>query len=140
MTDRTPRWVYRFKNYKRAFILLREAIESEKELTQLEKEGCIQRFEYAFELGWKTMKDFLEGEGVSLPVITPATVIRAAFEARLITDGQVWTDALDARNKMSHTYDFSKFEQVIADISKRYLAAMESLYMFFLEKEADYAG
>jgi len=140
MTDNTPRWLYRFKNYKRAFVLLREAIESEKELTQLEKEGCIQRFEYAFELGWKTMKDFLEGEGVSLPVITPVAVIRAAFEARLIPDGQVWTDALDARNKMSHTYDFSKFEQVIADISKRYLAAMESLYMFFLEKEAAYGG
>lgn len=140
MTDSTPRWLYRFKNYKRAFILLREAIESEKKLTQLEKEGCIQRFEYAFELGWKTMKDFLEGEGVSLPVITPATVIRAAYEARLVHDGQVWMDALDARNKMSHTYDFSKFEQVIADISQRYLAAMEALYMFFLEKEAGYGG
>lgn len=140
MTDSAPRWLYRFKNYKRAFILLREAIESEKELTQLEKEGCIQRFEYAFELGWKTMKDFLEGEGVSLPVITPATVIRAAFEARLIQDGQVWMDALDARNKMSHTYDFSKFEQVIADIARHYLAAMEEIYMFFLEKEAEHAG
>jgi nucleotidyltransferase substrate binding protein (TIGR01987 family) len=140
MTNSTPRWLYRFKNYKRAFVLLREAIESEKELTQLEKEGCIQRFEYAFELAWKTMKDFLEGEGVSLPVITPATVIRAAFEARLIPDGQVWTDALDARGKISHTYDFSKFEQVIADISKRYLAAMESLYMFFLGKEAEYVN
>jgi nucleotidyltransferase substrate binding protein (TIGR01987 family) len=119
---------------------LREAIEADKELNQLEKEGCIQRFEYAFELAWKTMKDFLEGEGMSLPVITPVTVIRAAFEARLIQDGQVWTEALDARNKMSHTYDFSKFEQVIADISQRYLAAMEALYMFFLEKEADYDG
>lgn len=140
MTDSTPRWLYRFKNYKRAFVLLREAIESEKELTQLEKEGCIQRFEYAFELGWKTMKDFLEGEGVSLPVVTPATVIRAAYEARLIHGGQVWMDALDARNKMSHTYDFSKFEQVINDISQRYLAAMEALYMFFLEKEVNYGG
>jgi hypothetical protein len=25
----TPRWLYRFNNYKRAFTLLREAIESE---------------------------------------------------------------------------------------------------------------
>ncbi len=138
MADSTPRWLYRFKNYKRAFILLREAIEAEEELTQLEKEGCVQRFEYAFELGWKTMKDFLAAEGVSLPVITPATVIRAAFEARLIQDGQVWMEALDARNKMSHTYDFSKFERVIADIAQRYLAAMEALYMFFLAKEAEH--
>jgi hypothetical protein len=59
MADGTPRWLYRFKNHKRAFVLLREAIEAEKELTQLEKEGCIQRFGYAFELGWKAMRDYL---------------------------------------------------------------------------------
>ena len=40
-----PRWQYRFDNYKRAFILLREAMEKET-LSQLEQEGTIQRFEY----------------------------------------------------------------------------------------------
>ena len=41
MTDDAPRWLYRFDNYRRAFSLLREAIEltEEKEPTQLEKEG-----------------------------------------------------------------------------------------------------
>ena len=134
--DNTPRWLYRFNNYKRAFTLLREAVESEKPLTQLEKEGCIQRFEYAFELAWKVMKDYLEGEGLVISPLTPANVIRTAFEARLIADGQVWMDALDARNKMSHTYDLAKFEEVIADIRSSYLAAMEAAYMFFLEKAA----
>ena len=132
--DNTPRWLYRFDNYKRAFILLREAIESEKPLTQLEKEGCIQRFEYAFELAWKTIKDYLEGEGLIISPLTPSNVIRTAFEARVIAEGQVWFDALDARNKMSHTYDLAKFEQVITDIRSSYLAAMEAVYMFFLEK------
>lgn len=37
-------------------------------------------------------------------------------------------------------YDFSKFEQLIANIAQRYLAALDALYMFFLEKEAEYAG
>jgi nucleotidyltransferase substrate binding protein (TIGR01987 family) len=138
MVESPPRWLNRFKNYKRAFILLREAIEAKKDLTQLGEEGCIQRFEYSFELAWKTMKDYLEWEWVSLTLITPLYVIKAAFEARLIQDGQVWMDALDARNKMSHTYDFSKFEQVIDDISRRYLEAMEEIYMFFLEKEVGF--
>jgi nucleotidyltransferase substrate binding protein (TIGR01987 family) len=100
----------------------------------LEKEGCIQRFEYAFELAWKTMKDYLESEGLVISPMTPANVIRTAFEARIITDGQIWFDALDARNKMSHTYDLAKFEMVIVDIRSSYLAAMEAVYLFFLEK------
>ncbi len=43
-----PRWVYRFDNYKQAFILLRAAITKLETvgLNQLEKEGTIQRFEY----------------------------------------------------------------------------------------------
>ncbi len=135
--DKTPRWLYRFNNYKRAFTLLREAVTSEKALTQLEKEGCIQRFEYAFELAWKVMKDYPESEGLIISPLTPANVVRAAFEARLIADGQVWMDALDARNKMSHTYDFAKFEKVIADIRSSYLASMEEVYLFFLEKAVE---
>jgi len=136
--DNTPRWLYRFNNYKRAFTLLREAIESERPLTQLEKEGCIQRFEYAFELAWKVMKDYLEDEGLVIRPMTPAHVIRTAFEAKIIADGQAWMDALDARNQMSHTYDLAKFEKVITDIRSSYLAAMEAAYLFFLEKSVSH--
>ncbi len=48
MENSTPRWVYRFDNYRRAFTLLREAItiRQQRELTPLENEGVIQRFKY----------------------------------------------------------------------------------------------
>jgi nucleotidyltransferase substrate binding protein (TIGR01987 family) len=135
MTEK-PRWQYRFDNFKRAYILLREAMAqaAERALSQLEKEGIIQRFEYTIELAWKTMKDYLESQNLVLDQITPRAVIKEAFAAKLITEGQVWMDALDARNKMSHTYDFKKFEEVIADIQKHYLAAIEALYFKLLEQ------
>jgi nucleotidyltransferase substrate binding protein (TIGR01987 family) len=136
MADDTPRWKYRFDNYKRAFTLLREGIESgdESPLSQLEKEGLIQRFEYTMELAWKVMKDYLLSENVVFEQVTPRAIIRKAFEAKLVSDGQTWMDALDARNKMSHTYNFVEFEKVIEDIRKRYLAVMDELYAFLLEK------
>ena len=130
------RWHYRFDNFKRAFVLLREAIElrGDKELSQLEKEGIIQRFEYTMELAWKTMKDYLESQNVVLERLTPRAVIKDAFEAKLITDGQAWLDALDARNKMSHTYDVNEFEKVIQRIESDYLAVIESLYQTLFDE------
>ena len=127
-----PRWEYRFDNYKRAFILLREAMEKET-LSQLEQEGVIQRFEYTMELAWKTMRDYLESQNVVFDQITPRAVIRQAFEAGLVKDGETWQNALDARNKMSHTYNFETFEKVIADIRQHYLAALDALYFDLLE-------
>lgn len=133
--DSTPRWLYRFDNFKRAYTLLREAMEQAEEqgLTQLEKEGVIQRFEYTIELAWKTMKDYLEYQNLVFPQITPRTIIRESFAARLIKDGQTWMDALDARNRMSHTYDLAEFERVIEDIKRHYLPVVEALYFDLLE-------
>ena len=132
MTD-APRWKYRFDNYKRAFTLFREAMEKET-LTQLEQEGAIKRFEYTMELAWKTMKDYLESQNVVFDQITPRAVIRRAFEAGLIKDGETWQNALDARNKMSHTYNFETFEQVIADIRSHYLAVLDDLHLYLLQE------
>jgi len=128
-----PRWKYRFVNYKRAFNLLREAMEQET-LSQLEQEGVIQRFEYTMELAWKTMKDYLESQNVVFDQITPRAVIRRAFEAGIIKDGETWQNALDARNKMSHTYNFETFGKVVADIRQQYLAVLDDFYFFLIQE------
>ena len=128
MTE-TVRWQYRFRNFSRAYILLGEAVEpGVAELNELEREGAIQRFQYTFQLAWLTLKDRLEYGGVILAEVTPRSVIREAYAARLIDDAEVWTDMLVDRNLMAHTYDFAKFEAVIANISSRYLAVLGELY------------
>ncbi len=138
-TPDKPRWLYRFDNYKRAFLLLREAIAimQTRDLTQLEKEGIIQRFEYTWELAWKVLKDYLEYTGIVLDTVTPASVIKAAFAAKLIETGDVWMQALDARNKMAHTYDLKTFEQIIADIRASYLSLFDELHLTLLSRLSD---
>lgn len=137
MPDDKPRWLYRFDNYKRAFALLREAIElaNVRKLSALEEEGIIQRFEYTWELAWKLLADLLAAEGVSLETITPRSVIRAAFAARLIADGEAWMGALDARNRMAHTYNLAEFEIVVAEIQTSYLSLFEALHTLVLARE-----
>ena len=131
------RWKQRFQNFDRAFLLLREALERKPEaLSMLEKEGVIQRFEYTVELARKTLKDYLEAGGLVISPVTPSQVVKEAFAAKVITEGQLWIDMLDNRNLLSHTYtyDSSVFEQAVQAMADHYLAAMEKLHEFFSQK------
>lgn len=86
------------------------------------------------ELAWNVMKDYLEAQNVVLPQITPRAVIREAFEAQLIGDGEAWMDALDDRNKMSHTYSFERFEEVLERVRRRYVQAMDDLHVLLFDE------
>jgi len=129
------RWKQRFQNFDRAVVLLREPIERGVEnLTDLEKQGTIQRFDIAVELAWKTLKDYLEYEGKTLALLTPRNVIKEAFAVGILRDGHVWLAMLDHRNLLSHTYDASTFEAAVLAIRDRYQGAIESLHEWFLEQ------
>ena len=135
MSDQDIRWKQRFLNFQRAFVLLREAIDMEPaQLNQLEKEGIIQRFEYTFELAWKVLKDKVESDGIILDYISPKAVVREAFAAKYINDADGWLKMIGDRNLMSHTYDFAKFEQVIAEIRACYLGLLDELYFQLLQE------
>jgi nucleotidyltransferase substrate binding protein (TIGR01987 family) len=129
------RWKQRFANFDRAFVLLREALErGPAALSALEKEGVIQRFEYTFELAWKLLKDYLDAEGAVIAPITPRQVIKDAFAAKLITDGQAWIEMLDHRNLLAHTYDASVFEAAVDAIAKQHLLTLSPMHAWFTEK------
>ena len=129
------RWKQRFQNFDRAYTLLRQALENgPAALNPLEKEGVIQRFEYSFDLAWKTVKDYLEQGGVVFPTVTPRHVLKEAFAAKVLSDGQVWIDMLDHRNLLSHTYNFASIEVAVQALAARYLPAMAALHEFFRQE------
>lgn len=129
------RWKQRFDNYRRAVALLREPIERKIEtLSTLEQEGTAHRFEFAVELGWKTLKDYMESESFVIDPVTPRNVVKEAFAARILDDGQVWIDMLDHRNLLSHKYDRATFEKAVVAIRDRYLGALETLQQWFTER------
>ena len=135
MSDQDIRWKQRFNNFQRAFLLLREAMEIEPDaLSQLEKEGIIQRFEYTFELAWKTLKDKMEFDGIVLDKISPRAVVREAFAAKYIDDAGTWLKMIGDRNLMSHTYEFAKFEAVIETIRVAYLPLLDEWYSSLIEE------
>lgn len=129
------RWKQRLENFERAFLLLQDAFKKDpSQMSDLEKEGVIQRFEYTFELAWKTLHDYLVYSGVSFDQITPRSVIKQAFAAKIVKDGQTWIDMLEQRNLMSHTYDSKIFEDAFSNISQHYLVALEQVFTWLKEK------
>jgi nucleotidyltransferase substrate binding protein (TIGR01987 family) len=131
----TIRWQQRFQNLDRAIELLRQPLaDGVERLSILEKEGLVQRFEFTLELAWKTLKDYLEYSGVVIEPATPRNVVKEAFAAKILSDGQVWIDMLDHRNLLSHTYDEKAFCSAVEALADRYLSAMLALHKWFLER------
>ncbi len=105
---RELRWRQRFEHLRRAYSRLDAACQQDS-YSELELAGLIQMFEFTFELAWKTMKDLLTYEGFE--VNSPREAIRVGLSAGLVGDGVVWMEALESRNRFSHTYDAKAAEE-----------------------------
>lgn len=130
------RWVQRFNNYAKALAKLEQAVQHINEnyaideegridkddfLDDIIKEGLIQRFEYTHELAWKVVKDFLREAGNN-QIFGSKDATREAFSEGLITNGDVWMDMIQSRNRTSHTYNEATADDIFLKIVKEYTA------------------
>ena len=89
-------------NYLRAVQRLGEALEEyAANPTDTVRDGVIQRFEFTFDLAWKSLKEYMQDQGATTPLQFPKQVLREAYAAELIDDERLWLDMLDARNSTS---------------------------------------
>lgn len=127
------RWKQRFVNFEKAFLQLKDAIERFDQLDDLAKEGLVQRFEYTFELAWKTLKDYLESEGIINQF--PREVLKQGFHVNVLNNGELWIDMLEKRNLLTHTYDQDNFNLALELINESYFPEITHLYEFFRRKK-----
>ncbi len=132
-----PRWQQRFANYQRAYAQLASAVElmRSRELSDLEKQGVIQAFEFTWELAWNVLKDYLNWQGET-EITGARDAIRESFKRGLIEEGQIWMAMLQDRNRTSHTYNESTMREILASIDTSYQGQLASLQSRF-EKLAD---
>ncbi|MGB8376529.1 MAG: nucleotidyltransferase substrate binding protein [Salegentibacter sp.] len=121
------RWHQRLKNYEKALIQLNKATDltKERDLSELERQGLIQYFEFTHELAWNVMKDFFAYQG-NPEIRESRDATREAFKFGLINNGEAWMDMIISRNRTTHTYDEKTAIEIAHAILKEYVVVFNN--------------
>ncbi|WP_457622327.1 nucleotidyltransferase substrate binding protein [Persephonella sp.] len=113
----------KIKTFEKALERLEEAANIAKD--ELDRDGTIQRFEFAVELLWKTLKAILEYQGIDC--YSPRNCIKEAFKANLIDDDEIILDMLEDRNLSSHIYSEATSKEIFTRIKNIYIPYLKRL-------------
>lgn len=102
---------------------LREAVAQPE--TDLVRDAVIRRFEFTFELVWKSLKLYLDRQGLDCG--DPRSTLKKAFAEGLIhspDEADVWLQALEDRNLTSHAYDEALAIRIYQHVVRVYVALL----------------
>lgn len=99
-----------------------EPIENDRDVA-----GILQGFAFTFEIAWKMVQDETDRRGFTEK--GPRLALSAGLRAGVIpiSDADLWSDALEDRNLVSHTYRPDWARDLAARIGGKYLAMFERL-------------
>ena len=89
--------------------------------SDLIRDATIQRFEFTFEVVWKTLKLYLERQGHECG--GPRPTLKKAFAENLIPtpeEADVWLQMIEDRNLTSHAYDEALANRIYRRIVQDY--------------------
>ena len=106
---------------KKATISLEKSVKEYKiNPTEFVRDSCIKRFEYTYELSWKTLKRFLEETSANpneIDLMTFQEIIREANEkSLLLSDWDTWKVYRIYRGTTSHAYNEDKANEIYLEI------------------------
>ena len=102
------------KDLKKANQRLKEAVKLSP--TRIHKDATIQRFEFTFELAWKTIQEYVRDQGFNCN--SPKNCIREVARLEIIDNPEDWFVFLDNRNLIAHTYNEKLSDQIYRKILK----------------------
>ncbi len=117
----------KFTNFNNALERLKEAVEEyAHNNSDVVRDGVIQRFEFTYELAWKTTKQYLEEIGI-VDKNSPKAVFKEAYTQKLIVNEQNWLLMLNDRNMTTHVYKKEIAQKISERIIQCYIKEFELL-------------
>jgi len=124
-----------FKQFSEANSRLSEAINLEEE-SDIKRDAVIKRFEFNYELLWKTFKHIARYE--KMECFSPKGCFKIAFKMGLIGDEALFLELIDARNRTSHMYSEDESRRIYGFIKEKavkcFLQAKENIEIWMKNK------
>ena len=97
------------------------------------QDALIKRFEFTFELAWKTLRQFMIDSGYLVKSLSPKGTLAQGYQESILQNELVWVQMLEDRNLSAHDYG-SEIAQIIADrISNKYVKELTKLSKYIAE-------
>jgi len=127
MKNQDIRWLQRLDNYNKALNSLFQDVElaRERKLSEIERRGLIQAFEYTYELSWNTIKDFYESIGET-GIQGSKDAFRMAFNRGLVSNKDL-IETVKSRQLTIHTYNEETANKILSDVVNKYYDAFKEL-------------
>ena len=96
--------------------------------SELIRDATIQRFEFTFEVVWKTLKLYLERQGHECG--GPRPTLKKAFAENLIPtpeEADLWLTMLEDHNLTTHAYDEALAKSIYSHIVSDYAALLSGM-------------
>lgn len=119
------RFEERKRDFAKAVMRLREGLLEEE--SQIIVDGILHRFEFTFELAWKTLKDYLEYMGFVEKTGSPREIIQIGFKQGILDNGEAWINMMISRNSLSHLYDEEESRKIYCKIKEEYSDLLQNL-------------
>ncbi len=100
------------------------------EYEEMARDALIQRFEFTYELAWKSLKEFLIFSGYA-DVTSPRSVLETAYREGFINNESVWLGMLNDRNVTAHVYKEEQATEIAENISLKYCKELSALKKLF---------
>ncbi|MFA5032787.1 MAG: HI0074 family nucleotidyltransferase substrate-binding subunit [bacterium] len=108
--------IYILESFDKAINRLEEVLALEKTEcpamtgTGVIRDSAIKRFELCFDLAWKSIKVYANGQGIEC--YSPKECFKSAFQLNLIDYDEIWLNMLNDRNLTTHLYKEEYAEEV----------------------------
>lgn len=117
----------KFDNFQSALKNLKDIFSYQEPYGNVEITGMVGLYEICFEQAWKAMKEILTYHGYAEGETgSPRTILKTAYKAGMITNEELWLNALTSRNNVAYAYN----EAIAIDIINQ---TKENYYDMFVQ-------